>query len=240
VSRSVRIVTGFFPLAGHPRPTATYLELGRRLLRIPIPKVVWTTAEIGAELERERLAAGFNAFPPSDGRFWIHDALAGCPYSVASQNPAKDTLGYHAIVHQKTQWLDWTSREVESDVLVWLDFGIFHVPGITEDLILDFVGKVRDDVIAIPGCLPRSDGIVLDYPNWRFCGGVLVCPRTLAPSLHSECVDAFRGIVAFHRKVSWEVNTWAVAEMAGRLPVRQYHAAMHDQRMLTAYDGPSS
>jgi hypothetical protein len=240
VSRSVTIVTGFYPLAGHPRPTATYLELGRRLLRIPVRKVVWTSAEIGAELGREHRAAGFNAFPPSDDRFWIHDALRGLPYSVASQNPAKDTLGYHAIQHQKTQWLERTSRESESDILVWIDFGIFHLPDITEDLILDFVGSVRDDAIAIPGCRPRSDRIVLDHPSWRFCGAVLVCPRPLAPSLHGECVDALRGIVAFHRKVSWEVNTWAVAEMAGRLPIRQYHATTHDKRMLTAYDGPSS
>ena len=240
MSRPVPIVTGCSPLAGHPRPTATYLELGRRLLRIPVRKVVWTSAEIGAELGREHRAAGFNAFPPSDDRFWIHDALRGLPYSVASQDPAKDTLGYHAIQHQKTQWLERTSRESESDILVWIDFGIFHLPDITEDLILDFVGSVRDDAIAIPGCRPRSDRIVLDHPSWRFCGAVLVCPRPLAPSLHGECVDALRGIVAFHRKVSWEVNTWAVAEMAGRLPIRQYHATTHDKRMLTAYDGPSS
>lgn len=240
MSRSVRIVTGFFPLPGHPRPISTYLELGRRLLRIPVPKVVWTTAEIGAELEREHRAAGLHTFPPSDGRFWIHDALDGAPYTVASQNPAKDTLGYHAIQHQKTQWLDRTSREFASDILVWLDFGIFHVPGITEDLILDFVGRLRDDAIAIPGCWPRSDRIVLDHPNWRFCGAVLVCPATLASLLHRVCVDTFRGIVAFHQKVSWEVNTWAVAEQSGRLPIRQYHATTHDRRMLTAYDGPPS
>ena len=238
MSRSVRIVTGFFPLAGHPRPTATYLELGRRLLRIPIPKVVWTTAEIGADLARER--AGANAFPLWDGGFWVHDALDGCPHSVASRNPAKDTLGYHAIQHQKTQWLDRTSREFDSDILVWLDFGILHVSGITEALILDFVGKLRYDAIAIPGCWPRSDRILLDYPNWRFCGAVLVCPAHLAPLLHRVCVDTFRGIVALHQKVSWEVNTWAVAEQSGRLPIRQYHATTHDQRMLTAYDGPPS
>ncbi len=238
MSRAVRIVTGYFPLPGHPRPRETYLDLGRRLMRIPVPKVVWTTGEIGAELAREQ--AGADAFPHWDGHFWIHDALEGCPHSVASQNPAKDTLGYHAIQHQKTQWLDRTSREFESDVLVWLDFGIFHVPGITEDLILDFVGKLRDDAIAIPGCWPRSDRILLDHPNWRFCGTVLVCPARLAPLLHVACVDTFRGVVALHQKVSWEVNTWAVAEQSGRLPIRQYHATTHDQRMLTAYDGPPS
>ena len=70
------------------------------------------------------MSSSRHAFPRWDGRFWIHDALEGCPHSVASQNPAKDTLGYHAIQHQKTQWLDRTSHEFESDVLVWLDFGI--------------------------------------------------------------------------------------------------------------------
>jgi len=54
VSRTVRIVTGYFPLPGHPRPREAYLDLGRRLLRVPVPKVVWTTAEIGAELAQEQ------------------------------------------------------------------------------------------------------------------------------------------------------------------------------------------
>ena len=240
MTRSVRIVTGYFPLAGHPRPMPTYLDLGRRLLSLPVPKVVWTTAEIGAALAQEQGAAGFNAFPPSDGRFWIRDAVEGFEFSVASQHPDKDTLDYHAIQHQKTQWLAWTSRESDAEILVWMDFGIFHLPGITEALILDFVGRVRDDFIAIPGCWPRSDRVVLDHPNWRFCGSVLVCPGPLAPWLHRVCVDAFRGILAFHRKVSWEVNTWAIAEQSGRLPLRQYHATTHDQRMLTAYDAPPS
>ena len=95
MSRAVRIVTGYFPLPGHPRARETYLDLGRRLMRIPVPKVVWTTGEIGAELAREQ--AGADAFPHWDGHFWIHDALEGCPHSAASQIPATETLGYHAI-----------------------------------------------------------------------------------------------------------------------------------------------
>ena len=58
MSRAVRIVTGYVPLPGHPRPRETYLDLGRRLMRIPVPKVVWTTEEIGADLAREREAVG--------------------------------------------------------------------------------------------------------------------------------------------------------------------------------------
>ena len=240
MSERVRLVTGFVPLAGHPKSTATYLELGARLLALPIPKVVWTTGEIRAQLEHERRAGGLDEFRTFDDRFWIHDELEGRSYSVASQHPAKDTLAFHAVQHQKTRWLEEASREFASDILVWIDFGIFHVPGITERVIADFVGRLRDDFVAIPGCWPRSDRVMLDQPNWRFCGGVVVCPGLLAPWLHRVCVDTFRGIVALHRKVSWEVNTWAIAEMSGRLPIRQYHAATHDERMFTAYDGPPS
>ena len=50
MSRAVRIVTGYVPLPGHPRSPETYLDLGRRLLRIPVPRVLWTTAQLGAEL----------------------------------------------------------------------------------------------------------------------------------------------------------------------------------------------
>ena len=240
MSERVRLVTGFVPLAGHPKSTATYLELGARLLALPIPKGVWTTGEIRAQLEHEHRVGGFNEVRTFDGRFWIHDELEGRSYSVASQNPAKDTLAFHAIQHQKTRWLEEASRDFASDILVWIDFGIFHVPGITERDIADFAGRLRDDFIAIPGCWPRSDRIVLDRPNWRFCGGVLVCPGLVAPWLHRVCVDTFRGIVALHGQVSWEVNTWAIAEMSGRLPIRQYHATTHDERMFNAYEGPAS
>jgi hypothetical protein len=218
----------------------TYLDLGRRLLALPVPKVVWTTPDLGEELGREPGAAGLNAFPPSRGPLWVHEELQGRTCAVASQDPRKDTLEYHAVQHQKTQWLDWASREHESALLVWIDFGIFHLPGITEDVLLDFVARVRDDFIAIPGCWPRSDRVLLDRPNWRFCGAVVVCPGPLARWLHRVCVDTFRTIVACYRTVSWEVNTWALAEATGRLPIRQYHATTHDQRMLTAFEGPPS
>lgn len=240
MTRSVTIVTGYVPLASHPRPMGTYLELGRRLLQVPVRKIVWTTREIAADLEREHGASCQNAFPPFDGAFWVRDELRGRSYEVASQHPAKDTLDYHVIQHQKTRWLAQATRECSSDVLVWIDFGIFHLPGITAELIADFAGRVRDDRIAMPGCWPAQHRTVLDHPNWRFCGSVVVCPAALAPWLHLVCVDAFRGILDLHRKVSWEVNTWAVAESTGRLPLRQYHATTHDARMFTEYDGPPS
>ena len=209
-----RIVTGFVPVPGHPWANE-YQRLGARLLALPAPM----RAFLDDELESCWLARLLKTLPPVTHS--IHD------------NPKKNTLEYLAVVHQKSEWLRRAAMEdPETDVFVWIDYGIFKLPGVTEEIILDFLGRVGDRALAIPGCWPK--GPVDDRnPCWRFCGGVVVCPRMQAAVFDEAVKREAESHIRETRNVSWEVNTWARAELRG-FPVLWYPAD-HDQTMFTKY-----
>jgi len=210
-----KIVTGFIPISGHPRAIPDYESLGARLLALPVPM----RAFLDDELQSCWLARFLKTLPPVTHS--IHD------------NPAKNTLAYHVATHQKSEWLRRAAVEdSETDVFVWIDYGIFKLPGVTEEVVLDFLGRVDDRGLSIPGCWPR--GPVDDQnPCWRFCGGVVVCPRSQA-AIFDEAVkrEAERHIRETNN-VSWEVNTWARAELRG-FPVLWYPAD-HDRTMFANF-----
>jgi hypothetical protein len=217
---STVVVTGYIPLISHYRPQSVFEELGQRLLNLPLT----IHAQLGQTLED----------------CWLWPVLQDIPSTAACCNPNKDTLEYHVVQHQKVAWLCQVADKYEfADTFVWMDYGILHIPGITEQGIIDFVNKVdvaKTSTIDIPGCWRRSDYISMNTPCWRFCGTVLVCPKKQLTAFDSAIKKEAVSYINETRKVSWEVNTWAMVENKYGLPIRQYHAVTHDQRMLTAYD----
>ncbi len=76
------------------------------------------------------------------------------------------------------------------------------------------------------------------FPCWRFCGGVIVVPRTLVHKLYKAIKGTALDHVDKHKNVTWEVNTMAEAERNGRLPKVRWYAADHDHTMFTQYRVP--
>lgn len=215
----VKVVTGYVPIKGHPRNAATYGKLGEEAfahLGVPVRAFYWP-------LERT----------------WLQRALDLCPFDYThsiSDNPAKNSVAYHCVNHQKFEWLMHESMvDPEPDVFVWIDYGILHVPGITATVIREFLPKVRDNDLAIPGCT-REPAIVSDeHPCWRFCGGLIVCPRDKTLELATAVKENAIAHIKTTRNVSWEVNTLARVEKEGKLPIRWYQAD-HNETMFTGYD----
>jgi hypothetical protein len=56
-------------------------------------------------------------------------------------NPCKDTRAFHAVQHQKTAWVVEAANETNADIMVWMDYGLLHVPGITPDMIPEFLER---------------------------------------------------------------------------------------------------
>lgn len=77
------------------------------------------------------------------------------------------------------------------------------------------------------------------WPNWRFCGGLLVVPRKWAHALFREVKRDVQRHLTETRNISWEVNTLARIERS--LPIRWYQAD-HNETMFTNYskDLPSA
>lgn len=217
------VVTGYVPIHGHPRPEGGYHVLGQRLVDMGVPIVRYFD-----QLED----------------CWLHkylDVNQRKPTHSVADNPKKNTLAYHAVQHQKSEWIARAAiKNPEIDVFVWIDYGIFHLPTVTKQIIKEFLARVEGETeVAIPGCWQKDHPYDDRVPNWRFCGGVIVVPRDLAVKFDTgvkvECIDW----LSKTNNISWEVNTMARMEKSFYLfPIRQYFAD-HDHTMFTNYGRPA-
>jgi hypothetical protein len=213
------VVTGYVPIPRHPRSQAEYEKLGRRLLETDIPVL-----QIEAKLEECWLARHLR---------WRGTP---CTHSVGD-NPRKNTLAYHIVQAQKTDWLLETALFMpQASVLVWVDLGIFHLSGVTSEIIRQFVLRARGErTIAIPGCWDRRHGHDDAWPNWRFCGGVMVVPRQYAAALDVAMKREYIDNLSKTNRVTWEVNVLAQVEQRNPdLPIWHYHAD-HDASIFENY-----
>jgi hypothetical protein len=221
----VTVVTGFIPINGHPRATSEYEALGKRL-DDAVSGHAGMCSFHGETVEETWL-----------WRFLLANA-PGATHSVAD-NPRKNTMAYHCVQHQKFEWLRRAEKLVpEADVYVWIDYGIMGaIPGVTAKVIQEFLARVAAadfGVIRIPGCWDRPVSPSKDNPCWRFCGGVMVVPKSLVHLFATSCAGAAMEYIKLANNVEWEVNTMARAETIAQLPIAWY-AADHNQTMFTGF-----
>jgi hypothetical protein len=215
----ITAVTGFVPLPGHLRSEQTYRTLGKKLLDCNIPIVT-----LENDLEE----------------CWLYEYLQEFklkPTHSVSDNPDKNTVNYHIVQAQKSEWLAVAATQnPEADVLVWIDYGIFHFAGMTPEIIQDFMAKVAGErAIAIPGCW--SEDYIYDdhHPCWRFCGGVIVMPRRYVFTFDRAMKREYVRWLDETNNLSWEVNTMARVERCEPdLPIWHYRAD-HGRMLFTEY-----
>jgi hypothetical protein len=213
-SARVAVVTGYVEIPNTNRSPGTYHELGAEL----------SAAAHDAGVPLYKFVSG-----AADG-LWLRRMVDGNCDPVAHaeyNNPGKNTLDYHAVQHQKTEWIATAAKDLSWDALVWIDYGIFHQEGVTRAAIASFLGRVKAscpfEAVTAPGCWePRE--VPRDEPSWRFCGSVLIVPGALAARLDAA-VKITAGIqIELESFVHWEVNTWARVEASGVLPFAWYCA----------------
>ena len=220
---SIKLVTGYVPLLTHPRRQAEYRALGAKLLALPIDIDFYSDTKL------------------EDCWLWrAAHQMKILPCAPDSNNPNKDTLDYLCIQHQKTEWLEWSQKNNPNiDTFVWVDYGIFHMPDIAEQIILDFLAAVerrKSKVIEIPGCLPFSSSVPVETPYWRFCGAILVCPAVLVVPFSNLVKQLATEHMEISGRATWEVNTWAMVEKQQMVPIRQYYVSSHNLELFTAYE----
>ena len=211
------VVTGYVKIPGHPRSDADYDRLGAQL--------------------RELRVAPLKLFRCELEDCWLYKHVHDHPVEHAiADNPKKNSLAYHVVQHQKTAWLV-SALETEPlvDVLVWLDYGICHQPGVTACVIDDFLRRLTERrEIVIPGCHTAASSSV-DWPDWRFCGSSIVVQRDLARDFHDAVRDVTLERLAKTGRVTWEVNDWAEVDRRKIVPIRWYKAG-HDATQFTNYE----
>jgi hypothetical protein len=222
---NIRLVTGHvrLPSADFYRSPDDFRAYGKRLFAATqdIPKTVFEEMSVQS--------------------CWLYphicDNLIGGAVTVplsAQGNPAKDTVDYMTVLAQKTEWLSQAfEKDPAADVYVWMDYGIFHQEGFTEELVSDFFKRVRLNDLAFPGLwgkgpVPEND------PCWRFLGSMFVCPANQVENLNFEVKKEILKHLVTTGHVLWDINNWARVEEKDVLPIRWYLAG-HNSTMLTNY-----
>jgi hypothetical protein len=228
---NVRIVTGYDVLNG-PRPHEEYVRLGNRLLALPTPIDLFTDWH-------ESFEPGWNTEIHADAEVhWLWRIKADKrPKIPMTDNPEKDTADFHAVQHQKTQWLAMAAAIDPRDTLVWVDLGILHVPGVTEAGILGLVERAanlpQDKVTFASIWGEPIRGILTDRVEWWCAGGVVICPGRLAGEFHAEAMDAAERCLTNFGRITYEVNTWAAA-WRQRPALFRHYLCDHNHTILEA------
>ena len=221
---TIRVVTGYVPIPGHPRTVAEYGALGEPLGLLPFLKKAFYHRLPACWLFKETILS-----------------KKKLTHSV-SDNPKKNSMAYHIVQHQKFEWLAAAALlDTNADTFVWLDYGILSVPGVTVAVIEKFLWRVvadpLNDAVTIPGCWPVNYSFYKDdNPNWRFCGGTLVVPRALVKPLALAMRAATLKGIENTDNVTWEINDLARVERKGKVPIRWYQAD-HNATMFDNYPG---
>jgi hypothetical protein len=212
----VKLVTGYVPIPNHPRSAAVYGALGEKLGGVPVPK---------------------KAYYDQLQNLWLYKRVKAMDFIPAiseGDNPAKNTLAYHAVNHEKTTWLAQAAADDPvPDVFVWVDYGIFNLPGVNNKAIFEFMSSLDDRAIYAPGCWDPAP-VEASYPCWRFCGSVLAVPRRFITELDHAVREEARRHISATKNVEWEVNTWARVEARRKWKMPWcWYKADHNVSMFT-------
>jgi hypothetical protein len=218
---SVVVISGYVEIPDHPRGPHDYRALGQQLEAAVEAAGVPMVVADHQKVEDTWLARYLNK-------------PANITHSIAD-NPEKNTLAYHCVQHEKFVWIAQASEAEPADVIVWVDYGILHVSGITAAVIQKYLQCAGDygSAVTLPGCWPRTDLIAPNFPCWRFCGGLIAVPRPLVKTFTRGATATAIRHIETTRNVEWEVNTLARFEQTGLVPMSWYRAD-HDATMFSA------
>jgi len=217
-------ITAYVPIPGHPRSADEYHRLGGPLINLAFEAPL---------LSRQAKLEDCWLYKFIDRAYEDPDVVT---HSV-SDNPKKNSLAYHIVQGQKTEFLVGAAKacEMKPDVYVWIDYGILHVPGVTPEIIKEFLKRADgEQAIAIPGCWGTDYTYNDEHPCWRFCGGVMVVPREHLIAFDEAMKREYTRWLYRHNHVTWEVNTLARVERREELPIWWYKAD-HNESLFTNY-----
>lgn len=229
-----RLVTGYVRLDSPNRSHGRYVTLGNELLSLPVPITAFIDPLGTAEI---RPGHAVDVRPTSLDECWLWRQAKHA--ILPPGNPKKDTIGFHAVQHQKTAWLAAAVADAPENVLAWVDFGLLHVPGVTSAGIAGLIARAsarapRDRItMASIWGPPVPERLEFGRVQWWCAGGVLIVPRTMAAWLDRRVRESAESLLAATGRITWEVNVWA--EVWSRNPERfALFACDHDASIVEA------
>lgn len=150
-------------------------------------------------------------------------APAGLP---ATRNADHDTRNFLILMNAKTELVARAMAVGTTTHYAWIDFNVCHVfrdvPRTLRYLAMLGETRLKDRCLLLPGCWGL--GTFTDRVNWRFCGGFFVGDRESLLAFHAAHQAAYHALP----HLTWEVNTWARAE----IPAMTWYPADHNDSLV--------
>lgn len=207
------IVSALIDTSSKYRSIDKYIELGKKLIDLPFPKIIFIDEKLSSLLPKNDLTLYINFVWKDVSLFEREEEIKNLKCS--SNCPIKDTYQYHIINLEKTEWVRRavTINPFKTDNFMWIDFGVFHMlkSDPTEKL-SNILQKDRNKVV-IPGCYhpDKTPAKYFHYPLWCFCGTIFIGDKTSLIKF-ADLIKKKREEIYFeNRIISWEVNLWAVS-----------------------------
>ena len=198
-----------------------YLECGKKLLRLPIPKIIFIEYSIylsfleTKEKEEEYPLTEFIFIDPKKDIYLYTFLPHITNFQINSVNPDKDTIDYLFVQCNKTEWVRQAiyRNTFKTKQFTWIDFGIYHIVK-NEALFKNAIMKISQtsvEKLAVGSCwnlrLPFVRDIYKDVA-WFFAGGIFGGePQYLlefADLVQQKCIQ----YITERRSFIWETNIW--------------------------------
>jgi len=236
------LVSALIPDLNEYRLVDKYKELGKDLLSLDIPKIIfmpeylhdwaWTHCDQRntqlIKFEKEEL---------------MYDYIEKYKHEITLPQGSwdkKDTFEYFLCQNFKSFWLKkaYESNLFNNQNYVWIDFGIKHI---FKDNCFLFRNSFEyqlelNNKIKYPSCFNKnfqSNEIKysIDNVEWYFTGGILALPDNQIVNFDNLCQEKLKELITIHKKITWEVNIWA-AVLKENLELFTHYYSNHDNNIV--------
>jgi hypothetical protein len=239
------IVTAFITDINKNRDILQYVEYGKKLLSVSVPKIIFMEKKIIEKYFIDFVSDPLCEFIICEKEdiylYNYRDQITN--FSLISDNPTKNTLEYIFVQCNKTEWISQAIdlNIFKSDQYIWIDFGIYHMMKSIETekfekSILEMCNK-KYDKLRIAACKPANHTVTFDVYKiitWAFAGSVFGgnC-ESLLKFTYLVKNEVLKTINQRH-SLMWEINIWYLIKLKN-IDFMSIYTCGHDIRLLELY-----
>jgi hypothetical protein len=236
------IVSAILSNVNNNRSIDKYIEHGKKLLNIPINKVIYMEKYIYDTYFENSINENTKIKFIQKKDLYLYDHIDKIiNFNPDTDNPDKDTLEYMFCICNKTEWVKSAIEEdiYNSEQFIWIDFGIFHIikdEEICKKYIYDLQTKKYDNVRIASATYYQDLNDIEIYKRitWKFLGGVFGGNKNallkFSHLMKDKCID----IINTHKTICWEINVWYLIHKENP-ELFSLYKCLHDIRMLSEY-----
>lgn len=234
------LVSALIPNLNEWRDISKYLELGKDLLRLNVPKVIFLPEDLhnwAREYCDERITK-LIPFQKENLYDYFWNELSDEKKSKIqladsyNENSKKNTLDYFICMNNKPNWMFISKQEnfFKSEYFMWLDFGIKHLVGDKINRINELftTQKHLTEKIIFPSMINNLEDVIetslnVDKPDpWVTLGGLVLMPSKLVDFFYNESKKILLDIMNNQNKITWEVNIWTKLAISNKQICKAY------------------